>query len=133
MLDKTTGSLLVGSNKVLLSPNMLIENFIKIPLYNGGNIGISYSVKNPQDIDGKTFIITIYFDNQKLKEIHLSEFFNGLSWDGWTEDNEIKKKKSHDEWLASILGEDPYMYSWGTVESVFDKKGCVSSIIIRYS
>lgn len=132
MIDKLTGSLVLENGNIDLNPSTSIESFMTTPLYKGGDIKTGYSLKNPEPINGKTFLITLYFVNEKIKEIHLSEVSGGLSWSDWTEDIEIKKKSSHDEWLVAILGKAPYQYSWGQIESVYDKKGCVSSIIVRY-
>lgn len=132
MIDKTTGSIILENENVVLNSTMSPEIFMTTSLYKGGIIGTNYVLKDTQEIAGKTFLLTLFFYNENLKEIHLSEVMNGLSWDNWIEDVEITKKKSHDQWLLGVLGKEPYNYSWGHIESVFDKKGCVSSIILRY-
>ncbi|MFS0653841.1 hypothetical protein [Bacillus sp. 179-C3.3 HS] len=133
MIDKTTGSIILDNVNKVINSRMSSEVFKTTSLYKGGIIHTNYQLIDTHLINGKEFLITLFFDNEKLKEVHLSEFINGLSWDNWTEDVELAKKKSHDQWLLTSLGEKPYDYSWGYVESIFDKKGCVSSIIIRYT
>jgi len=133
MIDKITGSIILDNENTVLNSRMSAEIFMTTSLYKGGSIDTKYLLKDVQKISGKTFLITLFFYNGKLKEVHLSEVINGLSWDNWTEDVEIAKKKSHDQWLLTFLGKEPYDYSWGHVESIFDKKGCVSSIILRYN
>ena len=73
------------------------------------------------------------FENNRLNE--LSVLFHMPSDDAreWTEELELARKKVHDEWLHTELGAPPYRFSWGEVASVFDPKGCVSDIIVRYA
>ncbi|MDG5471457.1 hypothetical protein P6709_06835 [Jeotgalibacillus sp. ET6] len=132
MIDKITGSILLDNQKVVLNSRLSPENFMNTSLYQGEIIDTKYLIKDTKDINGKRFLITLFFISERLKEVHLSEVMNGISCSNWTEDIESEKKKSHDKWLLKILGNGPYVYSWGTVESTFDKKGAVSSIILRY-
>ncbi|MCC5804375.1 hypothetical protein [Rossellomorea vietnamensis] len=133
MIDKATGSLILDDGKIVLNTDMSAETFMATSLYKGGTADNRYSIEEAQEINGKDFIITLFLKDGKLKEIHLSEVVKGLSWNNWTEDVEISKKNSHDHWLLTVLGNESYHYSWGYVESAFDKKGCVSSIILRYN
>lgn len=133
MIDKVNGSIILDNGNII-NNNMTIESFMEdTTLYKGEGVRQCYTLKDSHYIDGKGFLITLYFDNGKLKEVHLSEVIVGLSWNDWTEDIEFDKKRSHDNWLLSILGKGPYRFLWGQIESVFDKKGCLSSIIVRYS
>ena len=43
---------------------------------------------------------------------------------------ELRRKAHHDAWLKSELGNPPYEYLWGTVDSTFDEKGLSSGIIV---
>jgi hypothetical protein len=74
------------------------------------------------------------FLNNKLTEIRLysEEIALGTSWLDFSEQKELERKKEHDKWLEFLIGKGPYLYSWGEIISVFDKKGGVSSKIIRY-
>lgn len=132
MIDENFGSIILEDGKIVLNSNMSPGIFMATSLYKGGSVEPNYLLKDTHEINGKEFLITLYFNNEKLKKIHLSEAIKGLSWDNWSEEVEINKKKSHDQWLLSVLGNEPYNYSWGNIESIFDKKGCVSSIILRY-
>ncbi|NPC91997.1 hypothetical protein HOO54_07160 [Bacillus sp. WMMC1349] len=132
MIDKITGSVILENGSIVLNSKMSLEIFMTTSLYKGGTIDNNYLLKDTQEINGKSFSLTVFFNNGKLKEVHLSEIMNGLSWDNWTENIEMEKKKSHDQWLLSVLGKEPYHYSWGHVASIFDKKGCISLIILRY-
>lgn len=132
MIDQLTGSIILDNGNIVLNSEMTLETFMTSSLYKGGMVDNNYILKDKQEINGKSFSLTLFFNNEKLKEVHLSKVINGLSWNNWTEDEEIAKKKSHDQWLLTVLGNESYHYSWGNVESVFDKKGCVSSIILRY-
>jgi len=54
------------------------------------------------------------------------------SWTTWSEAEEAKRKAGHDALLRQELGNPPYRFSWGVVESVLDQKGGGSQIILRY-
>lgn len=132
MIDKLTGSIILDNENIMLSSGMTAETFMKTSLYKGGNVYPSYLIQDTQEINQKRFYLTLFFYNGQLDEIHLSEEVNELYWGNWTKDVEIVKKKSHDQWLLDTIGKEPYHFSWGCIESIFDKKGYVSSIILRY-
>ncbi|WP_078552285.1 hypothetical protein [Bacillus alkalicellulosilyticus] len=132
MIDKETGSISFDNGNIALHSKMSIELFKTTSLYKGGSVDTSYLIKDTFKICEKPFLVTVFFNDRKLIEVHLSEVTNGKTWSNCIEELETVKKKSHDQWLLSVLGEAPYIYTWGQVESVFDKKGYVSSIIIRY-
>ncbi|MCK0473846.1 hypothetical protein MW695_21110 [Alkalihalobacillus sp. APA_J-10(15)] len=131
MIDSRTGSILLDNGNIVLNSKIAPNELMATSLYKGGSVDPNYLLKDTQEINGKIFLLTLFFKG-KLKEIHLSEADKELSWENWSEEKEMKKKESHDKWLLSVLGQEPYQYTWGQVESVFDKKGCVSSIILRY-
>jgi hypothetical protein len=47
-------------------------------------------------------------------------------------DRELERKARHDELLHAELGQPPYRYPWGSVESGYDARDGVSEIIIVY-
>jgi len=73
------------------------------------------------------------FRNNRLNELSVLFHMPSDDADQWTEELELARKKVHDEWLRAELGTPPYRYSWGEIASVFDPKGCVSDIILRYA
>jgi hypothetical protein len=50
----------------------------------------------------------------------------------WTEARELERKALHDDWLAREFGAAPYTYVWGEILSVYDAKGVIGEIIVRY-
>jgi hypothetical protein len=85
-------------------------------------------------ISGMIFSLTVTFKEENISSISLSNEDKeyGLSWEDWTLEKEMNRKKSHEIWLSKVLGEPPYRYKWGNVESFYDSKGGFSHILIRY-
>jgi hypothetical protein len=50
----------------------------------------------------------------------------------WSAEHELERKELHDDWLRAAMGEPPYVYPWGRIESDYDSKGCASSVIMTY-
>lgn len=81
---------------------------------------------------GKTnFAARIFFKQGQLWMLSLY-LVDGSSWSNWSEEEEMRRKAKHDEFLNQELGNPPYVFSWGKVESIFDRKGGSSSIVINY-
>lgn len=132
MIDKLTGSITLNDGKIVLSSNLSKEKFEKSKLYSGGKLEPSYSLKSPQEINNKSFFVTLFFSNGNLKKMYLTEATKSTGWGDWSKEKELKKKQRHDEWLNSLFGGGPYSYPWGEIKSLYDKKGGVSLIIINY-
>lgn len=131
MIDTSTGS--ININDIVLSPKLTTDDFKNSTLYKGGSLERMYAIKEPKNISGKSFIVSVYFVNGYLKEIQLYLVEDKeSSSDDWSKNTEKDKKKVQDEWLKSLLGKGQYNYSWGHIESVYDPKGGFSLIIIRY-
>lgn len=128
MKRTSTGSIDIG--EITLSPTLTVDQFKNSSLYNGISLERLYTIKEIKSIANKKFIVSVYFKNNFLKEIHLYDAENNSK--DWSKENKMDKKKRQDEWLKSLLGREAYNYSWGIIESVFDPKGGFSSIIIRY-
>lgn len=134
MIDIKSGDIYINNSQIKLTSSLSEEQFMKTSLYSGGNTKPFYSVKHSVYIANKNFKIALYFLNNKLKEIRLysEEIALGTSWLDFSEQKELETKKEHDKWLENVIGKGPFLYSWGEIISVFDKKGGVSSIIIKY-
>lgn len=131
------GNILLGSD-FLVTPKLTESNFLESTLGVEATIFISngthhsYKLKET-NIEGKNFLPIIYFSENILTEIHL-HLVDQKYWDKYSEKSESLKKTMCDNWLRDILSEwPPYHYSWGSIESVFDKKMGASFILIRYS
>jgi hypothetical protein len=77
--------------------------------------------------------VTLIFQDERLHQAFIAMRISTDATGEWTEKNEFARKAVHDVWLASQLGEPPYSYSWGSVASTFDYKGCASEIVVTYA
>ena len=85
------------------------------------------------DFDPETGIsATAFFDGERLNRVFLMFTLPSDAEGLWTEELELERKARHDRWLAQELGSAPYQYSWGSITSDFDPRGCSSEIIIVY-
>jgi hypothetical protein len=91
---------------------------------------------HPQKYLDHYFIISIFFDQQKrirFLSLTINDKNDLLSWEGWSEEREMKRKAVHDSWLIQELGEDPpYNYEWGLIKSYYEPRSASSSIGITY-
>ena len=75
----------------------------------------------------------VHFDGTRLRmfswQLELAPHIEAV----WSEEHELERKRVHDEWLRLELGEPPYRFPWGQLESNFDSKGCASAIIVSYA
>jgi len=75
---------------------------------------------------------TAFYDGERLNRIFLMMSVPSDVEGRWTEALELERKSKHDNWLARELGNVPYQYTWGSITSDFDPRGCSSEIIIVY-
>ena len=139
MIDIKTGNVFLEKIDFVIGPTLTRENFLISPLASLSRVAVknephcSFNAK-AQKIAGHPFIITLYFKRSTLTNLELfaddDQF--GTSWDDWSEEKELERKKFHETWLKSVLGDPPYHYDWGSVESHYDAKGGSSSISIKY-
>lgn len=78
--------------------------------------------------------ITATADFQKDRLLNVAILFDVQDYpaDGPSTKCELLRKGKHDEWLRAELGEAPYEYHWGKVESVFYHQHCESNIAVTY-
>lgn len=88
-----------------------------------------------QLISGLQFRVGLSFHRGKLETIEL--FLVGAeskaSWNDWSTQEEVERKKDHDEWLEACFGAPPYSYPWGEITSDSDPQGGYSRIVLRYA
>lgn len=138
MLDKSTGELSLESMPVKLGPRFTRRDLSSPPVAAASQVVNepyhSYSL-GEQRIAGQPFFVVLYFYGQKLESIDLThpakEF--SMSWEGWSEEGEMRRKQWHDEWLRGQTGHASRVYEWGEVGSGYDPRSGGSSITIRYS
>jgi len=108
-----------------------IENEIHVLVSNG--IYRSYYT-DPFDVNGKSFIFKVYFENGDLTSLSLAPANKPISWDNIEEKELVQDKIENDKWLMSqysIIA--PAKYIWGTLESIMDKKTGSSDIVLQFN
>jgi hypothetical protein len=75
---------------------------------------------------------TALFKHDRLDRLFLLMAIPSDDATEWTEAHELERKSVHDKWLRQELGEPPYEYTWGSIVSEYDAKGCESEIILTY-
>lgn len=133
MIDKTTGTVTVENltiSKVDTKSSFLTKNSTLILDTFNNNEWITYRLINFQEV-----IISLIFNGEKLKQIHLVSIDpnSGGDWNSWSIESEKVRKQIHDKWLTTDLYTQPYVYEWGKVDSVYDDKSGCSQIIIHYT
>jgi hypothetical protein len=137
MIDIHTGEVLIGS-VAKLGPKFTRSDFLSLPIESKSLVinepYHSYAL-GQHLVGGETFLVTLYFYEQKLESIDLvnsrEEF--GTSWNEWSEEKQLKRKQAHDAWLIQQTGNASHIYAWGEIGSSNDPKSGGSSITIRYS
>jgi hypothetical protein len=83
---------------------------------------------NPEDgIAG-----TVLFRGDSIDRIFLTMRLPSDDLKEWSVEQELERKAIHDAWLRDELGQPPYAFSWGSVTSDYDARGCSSEIIVVY-
>lgn len=75
---------------------------------------------------------TLVFKGDRLHQVWVLMEIPSDETGEWTMEIERQRKALHDKWLHAEIGEPPYEYAWGRINSEFDAKGCVSEIIVTY-
>lgn len=75
----------------------------------------------------------VHFEGAKLRTVSWQLELPPGKEAVWSVEHELERKQVHDDWLRRELGEPPYRFSWGRVESNYDSKGCSSAIIVNYA
>ena len=140
MIDKKSGELVIESIPLRVGPRLARSEFLTVPIGKSSKIVVkndpfcSYNLGR-HEISGLVFIVIIYFYDELLESVSLTSVDDksGESWADWSEEEELKKKEIHDDWLKNLLGRASSHYKWGEVWSGYDSKAGFSSIEIRYS
>jgi len=129
------------SSTLELSPGLKEEVFLLTPAGRSSELLIenanfrSYRF-GPREILACRFIVTVLFESSALVEFHLYPLCDDETvsdWNGFSEEQERRKRAFNDEWLTMILRGSRRTFEWGAVESVFDSRVGASEIIVRYS
>lgn len=75
---------------------------------------------------------SLIFKDDRLIQVTATMDLASEETEEWSESSELRRKSQHDAWLRSELGNPPYRYLWGSVDSEFDSKSCSSDIVITF-
>ena len=88
---------------------------------------------SPYEVCGRLFAFRVFFEKGLLISVTLSPASKVPSWDSVEKDTLLKDKEENEEWLKSSFSmAAPHEFTWGTLESVLDKKGGSSTLVIRF-
>jgi len=83
-------------------------------------------------IFNRTFSPVLMFAKSCISSIQFYSEDESKGWGEYSSSDEKNKKKRNDELLQKILGDPPYNFGWGNIESIYDQKAGYSYIIINY-
>ena len=96
--------------------------------------GYKWIYFNDIKIDKLFFNIGVCFYNERLFCVDFGftdKQENNLTWDNWSEIDELKRKDIYEEWLTTVIGKKRN-FEWGKVASYFDPRGGTTSMNINY-
>ncbi|MCP3921655.1 MAG: hypothetical protein GY714_03625 [Desulfobacterales bacterium] len=99
------------------------------------NEGYSSYTFGPYKIKSDNFYFLLIFYSGEIHSVYMELSDLNDKIDYGADDKEsalIKANKIHENWLLSNLGLPPYFYSWGSIDSAYDKKGWSAFIVLSY-
>ena len=140
VINPNNGDININGSSLIIQKGLSKNDFVSSRLFKDVLIQEIHAFSNyylkPQLIGKDKFMVVLFF-NQKdmiyLVNMSLSDDGNVLSWNNWSEDEAIKIKERHDQWLEDSIGKPPYKYSWGEISSNYDPRSGSSMITIRYN
>jgi hypothetical protein len=101
--------------------------FKKTSFYDNQNPNKIIYLVEPQIIDDKKYIVSLFFRDGKIYSFSLLN----IDFD-FTVETEKERKQIHDKILLSYQIVSGKKYSWGMIESEYDSRSNISSINIFY-
>ncbi|MCH4162241.1 MAG: hypothetical protein LKF39_04820 [Lactococcus raffinolactis] len=126
MIDLQTGNIMIYPDLILHS-NLTFLEFKKTSFYNNQNPNKIIYLVEPQIIDDKKYIVSLFFRDGKIYSFSLLN----IDFD-FTVETEKERKQIHDKILLSYQIVSGKKYSWGMIESEYDSRSYISSINIFY-
>jgi len=129
-------------SKLIFGRNLTEENFLKDDYGQKSkkiieNEGYSTYIFGPGSIAEKKFNCLIVFYEGLIFSLNINmlhEYDKGFDANDFSEEKLAYYKKNNDEFLVKLFNKKPpYVYPWGKVESVVDKKSYSTTILIAYS
>ena len=121
-----TGNIMIYPDLILHS-NLTFLEFKKTSFYNNQNPNKIIYLVEPQIIDDKKYIVSLFFRDGKIYSFSLLN----IDFD-FTVETEKERKQIHDKILLSYQIVSGKKYSWGMIESEYDSRSNISSINIFY-
>ena len=110
-----------------IHPRYSFEDFKKTGYYTGQD-GIRVIPLGKQYIDGRNFMVTLFFRDGEIYLVSL------VCIDCiYSEENEMNRKALHDSILRTYGIEEEKKFPWGKVSSSYDDRGNCSSINLIYN
>jgi len=151
-IDRATGSLRLGPDVVIdrevteadLQRRFGLRDLRMLSRHGQWAIyGFTHSVRlhetvsrEQKELFGHAFgaSVRVVFRNGRIESIHFLVYGDKeRGWEDWSHDRERSRKILHDRILSRSLGDPPYEFSWGGVESGIDQKNSLAEIAIRWS
>ena len=126
MIDLQTANIMIYPDLILHS-NLTFLEFKKTSFYNNQNPNKIIYLVEPQIIDDKKYIVSLFFRDGKIYSFSLLN----IDFD-FTVETEKERKQIHDKILLSYQIVSGKKYSWGMIESEYDSRSNISSINIFY-
>lgn len=142
MIDVATGNITIRNIAIAVGPSLTREEFLASSLGNNATVCVDNepycsfdTLVSADDLMPLEAGLRLYFRDQRLDAVSIvaSDGRFGVSWDDWSEEKELARKRFHDEWLADHRVATNVDFPWGQVSSNYDAKSGFSSIHLRYS
>ena len=142
-INKNNGSIFIAEANIHIESHLKKNSFLSSERFHAlieerreyKNSHSNYRLKTFAINENDTLGMTIYFDPQgKISMIilYISNKFLSGTWENWSLEKEMQRKRLHDEWLEGFLGKPPYNFEWGRAWSVYDKRSGGSGMGITY-
>jgi hypothetical protein len=138
MKDLANGFIRFSGRVAAISPALLLQEFMKSDLYSDVTEeslnGFPRFTLQPQLVDGNKMSVSLIFNNEKrIFLVNISKTVDqNDSWDSWSEQHELQRKKEHDRLLEKLIGNTSRKFSWGEITSDYDPRSGSSMITVRY-
>jgi hypothetical protein len=133
MIDVHDGSIIIpgGEN---IAPGASESQFLSTQTGRSAALVIDNGDYRTYRVETRDLAALAYFHKGRLSSVDLVVTMPGdeAGWDGVSEVGEKKRKAKHDEVLRKFLGDPPYVYPWGKVESTYDARDVTSSVVVTY-
>jgi hypothetical protein len=140
VINKSTGEIQFPGEPWAFGPATMREDFVLSAI--GRQSQPASRIHNDSftlpkvEIRGHPFYRILYFLGGCLHQMFMGSTHVqfGQSWNDWSREKEMARKRFHDSLLAEIFGEvkERYEFPWGSVASYYDIKGDASQIVITY-